>query len=110
MSEMKCYRQGESIHTDKFPKCQIQFIHGDTMTLFVWAFEEGGFADAHVHPHEQIIHCKTGTFEVTVGDEVVVLQAGDTVTVPSGVRHSAYARTAAQGVDVFHPVREDMRF
>lgn len=56
MSEMKCCHQGESIHTDKSPKCQIQFIHGGTMTLFVWAFEEGGFADAHVHPHEQIIH------------------------------------------------------
>jgi quercetin dioxygenase-like cupin family protein len=110
MADVKAYRSGESVVSDLFPKGRLQFIHGDTMTVAIWEFEKDAEVPSHVHPHEQIIHCLAGTFEVTVGAKAVVLQSGDTVAVPGGVEHAAFARTPARGVDVFHPVREDYRF
>jgi quercetin dioxygenase-like cupin family protein len=110
MQNASHYLADESVVTDLFPNVRIQFIHGDTMTLAPWQFEAGAAVSAHKHPHEQIIHCIDGIFEVTVGAEMVVLHAGDTVVVPGGIEHSAYARTRAKGADVFHPVREDYRF
>jgi quercetin dioxygenase-like cupin family protein len=104
------YRAGESVHSDLFPKARLRFAHGETMTVTVWEFDEGGDVPAHQHPHEQIVHCVDGVFEVTVDGELVVLNAGDSVVIPGGVEHAAHARTAARGVDVFHPVRDDYRF
>jgi len=109
VSEAKTYRNGESVRSDLFPKTEVQVIHGETMTLFSWDFEMGTKVTSHAHHNEQITHCIAGTLEVTVGTEVVVLQAGDTVTIPSNVEHSAFAPTAVKGIDAFHPVREDVR-
>ncbi|WP_221351113.1 cupin domain-containing protein [Streptomyces beigongshangae] len=105
----KKHRSGTSVITDMFPKGRVEFIHGDTMTVTLWQFDQGGDVPVHQHPHEQIVHCLEGTFEVTVDKEVVVLGAGESVVIPGGVDHSARARTAARGIDIFHPVREDYR-
>ncbi|MFG2286208.1 cupin domain-containing protein [Streptomyces sp. NPDC048595] len=105
----KKHRSGTSVIADMFPKGRVEFIHGNTMTVTLWQFDQGGDVPPHQHPHEQIVHCIEGTFEVTVDGEVVVLEAGDSVVIPSGVEHAAHARTAARGIDIFHPVREDYR-
>ncbi|RNF77727.1 cupin domain-containing protein [Streptomyces botrytidirepellens] len=103
------HRSGTSVITDIFPKGQAEFIHGDTMTVALWKFDQDGGVPSHQHPHEQITHCLEGTLAVTVDSEVIVLEAGDSVVIPGGVEHEAHARTAARGFDVFHPVREDYR-
>lgn len=105
----KIHRSGTSVITDMFPKGQVEFIHGETMTVNLWQFEQGCDVPPHQHPHEQIVHCLEGTFEVTVDGEVLVLGAGDSVVIPGGAEHAAHARSASRGIDIFHPVREDYR-
>lgn len=101
---------GEGVVTDLFPGATIRFVHGEHMTVATWSFKQDTEVPGHVHPAEQITHCLEGSLEVRVGDELVVLETGETVVIPGGVPHSARARTAVNGFDAFYPVREDYKF
>ena len=65
----------------------------------------------HSHPHEQVGTILTGKVEFTVAGESKIMGPGDVFVVPGGVPHSA--RTfdeAARLMDVFNPVREDLKY
>ncbi|WP_182875683.1 cupin domain-containing protein [Microbispora sp. H10670] len=100
----------EGVVTDLFPGARIRFVHGDRMTVATWEFEKDAEVAVHAHEAEQITHCLEGVLEIRVGDDLLVLNAGDTLVIPGGVSHSAWARTRAKGFDSFHPVREDYKF
>jgi len=70
-------------------------------------FVEGAEAPLHDHPHSQCSYIESGIFEVTIGSEKTVLQAGDGFNVPSGVKHGVTAREAGIVIDAFSPQRED---
>lgn len=87
----------------------VRFVHGDTMTVAHWRIEAGSALPDHQHEHEQISQVIDGRFELRVGDETEVLDAGATAVIPSGVPHGGRALTDCRIIDVFHPVREDYR-
>jgi quercetin dioxygenase-like cupin family protein len=91
------------------PGYRGRFVHGDTLTVAIWDVTAGSEVPSHHHPHEQIVTCLEGTFEMRVGGEVYLMSAGDSVVVPGDVEHSAYAHTDVRCLDVFHPVRDDYR-
>jgi quercetin dioxygenase-like cupin family protein len=44
----------------------------------------------HSHPNcDEVLHVLCGRLEHSVGDEVVVLEPGDTLVIPAGVPHQA---------------------
>ncbi|UCH36688.1 MAG: cupin domain-containing protein [Armatimonadota bacterium] len=44
----------------------------------------------HSHPNcDEALHLLRGTLEHSVGDEMVMMNAGDTLVVPAGVAHQA---------------------
>lgn len=92
---------------DLFPGGKLSFIHGATMTIAQWEFDEGCRVPEHRHVHEQITVCLAGELELTVDGFAHLLMPGDSFAIPSDAVHSAVARTRAAGFDVFHPVRED---
>jgi len=79
----------------------------DEMMMVEFAFEEGGEGWMHSHPHVQASHVAEGRFEVTVGERVATLSAGDSFIVPSGVRHGVKALEKGRLVDCFTPHRAD---
>ncbi|MCL7458338.1 cupin domain-containing protein [Micromonospora sp. MSM11] len=95
--------------TELIPGYQGRFVHGDQLTVAIWDVKAGSEVPSHSHPHEQIVNCLEGTFEMRVGGEVYLMGPGDSVVVPGGVEHSAVAHTHARCLDVFHPVRDDYR-
>jgi quercetin dioxygenase-like cupin family protein len=70
-------------------------------------FEKGAIGPAHQHPHIQCSLVASGRFEMTIGDETRILEAGDSFIVPSKVIHSALALEAGELVDTFAPMREE---
>ncbi|MDR6315994.1 cupin domain-containing protein [Actinoplanes couchii] len=103
------YTSDESVQHDLFPGGAIQFVHTDNVTFAAWSFKAGTQVPSHVHPHEQITHCVSGSLVLTTPGAEIVLQAGETAVIPGGVEHAARADETASGVDVFFPVREDYR-
>jgi len=50
----------------------------------------GGGSPRHRHPNcDEILHVISGRLEHTLGDERFVMEAGDTISIPTGVWHGA---------------------
>lgn len=81
--------------------------HDDHIMMVKVDFDQGAVGAPHAHPHSQSSLIERGVFEVTVGDETEVLNAGEGFFVPSGVEHGVRAVEAGTIVDVFSPARED---
>jgi quercetin dioxygenase-like cupin family protein len=72
-----------------------------------FAFDEGGVGAPHSHPHVQASYVAEGRFEVTIGEEMTVLSAGDSFIVPSNTVHGVKALEAGRLIDSFTPKRAD---
>ena len=81
--------------------------HDEQMMIVKVAFEKGGVGAMHSHPHTQASYVESGVFELTIGDEVKNLKAGDAYFVPSDVEHGAVCLQDGVLIDVFTPRRED---
>ncbi|MBK7938160.1 MAG: cupin domain-containing protein [Lewinellaceae bacterium] len=86
-----------------------RMIHTDNMTLAYVDVDEGADLPEHAHVHEQVLNLLEGRFELIVGGQAHLLEAGDVFAIPSNVPHSGKAHTRCRILDVFNPVREDFR-
>jgi quercetin dioxygenase-like cupin family protein len=81
--------------------------YNDDLMLVKVAFEAGAVGALHHHVHSQISYVESGEFEVTVGDDTRVLQAGDSFYAAPNVPHGVVARQAGVLLDSFSPIRAD---
>ena len=90
------------------PKIQRQ-IHGtDEKIMLVKAkFEAGGVGQLHQHYHSQVTYVASGEFEMTIGDVVKTIKAGDSYYIPPHVMHGCTCTKPGVLIDVFSPARED---
>ena len=86
-----------------------KFFHSKTMTVVQWRFESGASLPNHTHVHEQITMIIEGTLELTIGDTIKTLTAGDIISIPSEISHGGRAKEKTLALDMFHPVREDFK-
>jgi quercetin dioxygenase-like cupin family protein len=84
-------------------------VHSEQMTVNYVRLDKGAILPLHHHPHEQITNVLKGELEMTVGDETYLCKSGCIVVIPSNVPHHAVAITDCEVIDVFNPVREDLR-
>lgn len=85
--------------------------HTDGLMMVVIDFDDGPGSTPdppHSHPHEQVSYVVSGRVRYFLGNEHADLEAGDIVTIPSGVPHSIQLLSpSVRLADAFHPVRED---
>jgi quercetin dioxygenase-like cupin family protein len=81
--------------------------YNDDLLLVKVEFEAGAVGALHHHVHSQISYVESGEFEVTVGDEVRVLRAGDSFYAAPNVPHGVVAQQAGALLDSFSPLRLD---
>ncbi len=86
-----------------------RFIHSESMTHAYWNIDKGADLPEHAHVHEQVVNILEGEFELTVGGEKKIIKPGDIVVIPSNIPHTGRAITNCRILDVFSPVREDMK-
>ncbi|MPZ89152.1 MAG: cupin domain-containing protein [Nitriliruptorales bacterium] len=65
------------------------------MELTKISFKHGEGAEMHQHPEEQILYVLEGLFEVTLGDEIYEVHAGQASFHPSNVPHRAVCQEDA---------------
>jgi len=82
--------------------------YDDRLMLVKVKFEKGVEAPAHHHPHSQSSYIDSGKFEVTLGDEKMILSAGDGFVVPANLQHSVVAIDSGLIIDAFSPRRKDI--
>jgi len=94
---------------DLFPGVHARLIHTDKLTLAYVTLDKGAIVPEHAHVHEQIINVLEGTFEMTLDGNKKIVTAGYVGIAPSNMKHSVKAITAGKILDVFSPVREDLK-
>ena len=82
-------------------------VHTGELMLVEFAFQEGAIGAPHSHPHVQGSYIAAGAFEVTIGDAVATLSAGDSFIVPADTVHGVRAVEAGTLIDSFTPHRAD---
>jgi quercetin dioxygenase-like cupin family protein len=70
-------------------------------------FEKGAVGAMHSHPHTQLTYILSGVFEFTVGDDIKIVKAGDTLLKIGGIVHGCVCLESGAMLDVFTPMRED---
>jgi len=90
------------------PKIRRQ-IHGydDKIMLVKADFVAGGVGQLHEHHHSQVTYVASGEFQMTIGDEIKTIKAGDSYYIPPHVMHGCTCVKDGLLIDVFSPARED---
>lgn len=81
--------------------------YDDNIMMVKVIFEKGAIGTPHTHIHSQTSYVVSGKFEVTVGDEVKVLKAGDGFYAAPNVKHGCVCLEEGVLIDVFSPMRKD---
>lgn len=87
-------------------KRQIMGYDGQLMMVKV-VFEEGAVGTMHEHYHSQATYVASGKFELTIGEEKRILEAGDGSYVAPDVLHGCVCLEAGILIDTFSPMRAD---
>lgn len=84
-----------------------QLATGDGMSVQHFHIESGATVPEHSHPHEQAGWVERGEGVFLVGGEELLVQAGDSYSIPGGESHAVEVRGQEPlvGVDIFHPPR-----
>ena len=90
------------------PTIGRRVLHTETMTIAWITLAKGAVVPRHDHPNEQIATVLEGRLRFLVGDgKELVVGAGESVPLESGVPHEVEALEDSIVLDVFSPVRED---
>ena len=84
------------VHDEKMMGVEVHFAKA-TDTL-----------ETHAHIHDQLTYVLKGSFKFVVGDEIKIVRQGDTIFMPSNVKHGcAVSEDNSVVYDVFTPERKD---
>ncbi len=84
-----------------------QMLHTETMTVARIYLAAGAVVPRHQHEHEQVANVISGRLRFVVGEEELVVEAGESVALPANVPHEVTVLEDALVIDVFSPVRDD---
>jgi quercetin dioxygenase-like cupin family protein len=102
LSELRRFKLAEGVSG--------QALFGEEAMLNLVELRPHALLPAHSHPHEQLGVILRGELGLLVSGEMHALGEMDAYALPGGIEHEA--RAGAQGalvLDVFQPVRDDLR-
>ena len=88
---------------------RARLVHSNSMSVAYVDIDAGAELPEHSHPHEQIVNLIEGEFILTVAGVPHLMIEGSAFVLSPQVPHSGKAVSACRLIDVFHPVREDLR-
>ncbi len=92
-----------------FPGFTARLVHTPLVTQSFVDCTAGAAFPEHQHPHEQTVIVLEGELELYVGERTHRLTPGQVFAIPGNVPHSGKALVATRVLDVFSPVREDLK-
>ena len=91
-------------------KLDRRIITGDRMMITHVYLKKGCVVPRHQHENEQITYVLDGALRFRLGpdgEQQVDVHAGEVLTIPSNLPHSAEALEDTLDVDIFDPPRQD---
>ncbi len=83
------------------------FGYDENIMMVKVKFEQGAVGAKHQHPHVQSSYVASGKFEVSIDNEIKVIETGDGFFVEPNKIHGVVCLEAGILIDVFSPIRKD---
>jgi len=84
-----------------------QFIVGQNVMVARVLLKKGCVVPEHSHHNEQITYILEGALKFGIGGREIVVNAGEVLTIPPNMPHSAEAIVDTVDLDIFNPPRAD---
>ena len=104
---MKLHRWNEVPVEQLNPLITRQAIHTDSITMARLVMKKGAVVARHQHVNEQITNLQRGRLKFVFDDGERMLEAGDSLQIPSNIPHLVEAMEDSEALDLFSPIRED---
>jgi quercetin dioxygenase-like cupin family protein len=92
-----------------FPGFTARLVHTPLVTQSFVTCTAGAAFPEHQHPHEQTVIVLEGELQLVVAGTPHRLTPGTVFVIPGNVPHAGTALVATRVLDVFSPVREDLK-
>jgi quercetin dioxygenase-like cupin family protein len=92
---------------DLNPLLQRHFVVGQNVMLARVLLKKGCVVPEHSHHNEQITYILEGALKFWIDGKVLVVNAGEVLTIPPHMPHKAEALEYTVDLDVFNPPRAD---
>lgn len=92
---------------DLNPLLQRHFVVGQEIMLARVLLRKGCIVPEHSHPNEQLTYILEGALKFWIDGREIVVNAGETLCIPSNMPHKAEALEDTVDLDVFAPPRQD---
>jgi quercetin dioxygenase-like cupin family protein len=92
---------------DLNPLLQRQFVVGQEIMLARVLLKKGCIVPEHSHHNEQLTYILEGTLKFWIDGKEIVVNAGETLCIPSNMPHKAEALEDTVDLDIFAPPRAD---
>ena len=89
------------------PTLGRHFVVGQNVMLARVLIKKGGIVPEHSHPNEQITFIAEGALKFWIDGKIIVVNAGEVLTIPPNMPHKAEALEDTVDYDVFNPPRAD---
>ena len=92
---------------DLNPLLQRQFVVGQEIMIARVLLKKGCIVPLHSHPNEQLTYILDGALKFWIDGQEIVVNAGETLCIPSNMPHKAEALEDTIDLDIFNPPRAD---
>ncbi len=92
---------------DLNPLLQRQFVVGQQIMVARVLLKKGCIVPEHSHLNEQVTYILEGALKFWIDGKVIVVRAGEVLTIPPNMPHKAEAVEDTVDLDVFNPPRAD---
>jgi quercetin dioxygenase-like cupin family protein len=89
------------------PLIDRQFVVGQEIMVARVLIKKGGIVPLHSHHNEQVTYILEGALKFWIDGKVIVVRAGEVLTIPPHMPHKAEAVEDTIDLDVFNPPRAD---
>jgi len=89
------------------PLLGLHFVVGQNVMLARVLLKKGCIVPEHSHPNEQITFVAEGALKFWIDGKEIVVNSGETLTIPPNMPHKAEALEDTVDFDVFNPPRAD---
>lgn len=107
MPAWKVHHLEDQPREDLLTGVQRRFVSGERTTVGQIWLKKGAIVPTHTHESEQVSFIVSGSMRFDLGGDVVTVNAGEILVIPSMLPHSAEALEDVYDLDLFAPRRED---
>jgi unsaturated pyranuronate lyase len=102
------YKRDDGGYREAVQGAQMKtLVHGANTLCTEFRLEAGHLLPMHSHEQEQTGYLVSGSIMLTIGEEIFLVEPGDSWCIPGNVMHGARIVTDAVAIEVFAPVRLD---